>query len=647
MDRKGWIILILCGVGMMLAWNGMQQGDENRELIAKNEKLKDKGAETTPTKPADTAPDATAPVDGTAPDTTTPTTPVASLIKEEIFTLSTTVTENKKKKQIEFDFTNQGGGIKEVRLLGEPEGPDGKVVINKYGKHAIGALFSDDGECGHFLYDPAKVIKTADSITFEHTTASGLRIIKAWSLEKDVPSSSYRLSLTLNLKNQGDAPVKLKDYSVTSGINAPLFEDERPDLSKWFYYQDGSYENGSGGAFKDGMFWGEAKDIDIHAVTNLEYAGVSNQFFTTIIQPNDPGSRVWIDDFTVRLGSANEDQKAYMVGLSLPDSDLVKGGEANYSYSFYMGPRKQSAITKLGAHTDKTMSYGFFGFGAPWMNIALTWIHDSLGIRIHPVWSWGISIVLLTICIRIIIWPLHNKSTRTMKRMSKLQPIMKEIREKHGENPQKVQQETLKLYKKYKVNPMGGCLPMLIQMPIFFAVFGMLNNAVELRGAEFLWVPDLAQQEGLWNIPFLNLPLNILPITMALTMVLQMKMTPSTGDKMQRRIFMLMPILFFFFCYSYASALALYWTVQNIVSIGQTWFTKRLPEPELVEVVVDPNKPRKKGFMDKMTEKMESAQKQREEMVSARTGRPVPTEKKDPQEKPAKDKKRAPKTGGK
>jgi YidC/Oxa1 family membrane protein insertase len=207
----------------------------------------------------------------------------------------------------------------------------------------------------------------------------------------------------------------------------------------------------------------------------------------------------------------------------------------------------------------------------------------------------------------------------------------------------------MKLYREYGVNPMGGCLPMLIQIPIFFGVFNMINAAVELRGQPFLWVDDLSQPDHLYDI--LGLPINLLPILMAVTMVIQMRMTPQTGDKLQRRIFMLMPFMFFIFCYNYASALALYWTTQNIVSIGQTWLTQRMPEPELEKkskrkagsVVVDDGKPRKKGLMERMAEKLEEAQNQRDAMA----GNAPPKERKLPgQMAVKKPKKRNPKTGG-
>lgn len=168
------------------------------------------------------------------------------------------------------------------------------------------------------------------------------------------------------------------------------------------------------------------------------------------------------------------------------------------------------------------------------------------------------------------------------------------------------------MYREFGVNPMGGCLPLLVQIPVFFGFFTMLQYAVELRNQPFMWVTDLSQPDTMghlpFGLPFLGdpVPVNILPILMAVTMVLQMKMTPSTGDKMQRRIMMFMPIMFFFFCYNFASALALYWTTQNIFSIGQTWLMQKMPEPELKTS----KKAGKKTFMQKMSERAEEAQKQ-------------------------------------
>jgi len=226
-----------------------------------------------------------------------------------------------------------------------------------------------------------------------------------------------------------------------------------------------------------------------------------------------------------------------------------------------------------------------------------------------------------------------------MKRMSKLQPMMAEIKEKHADDPQKQQQETMKLYQQYEINPMGGCLPMFAQIPIFFGFYSMLRHAVELRGQSFMWVDDLSMPDTIVNfdlpfsLPFLgpNLPINLLPILMMVTMFLQMQLTPKTGDAMQRRIFMLMPFMFFFFCYNFASALALYWTTQNIFSIGQTWWMQRQPEVELQK-----KDPSKKGFMQKLAAKAEEAQKLQKQ--GKRMGQAAANQ------KPRKP--RGPKTGG-
>ncbi|MDB4508487.1 membrane protein insertase YidC, partial [Akkermansiaceae bacterium] len=219
-------------------------------------------------------------------------------------------------------------------------------------------------------------------------------------------------------------------------------------------------------------------------------------------------------------------------------------------------------------------------------------------------------------------------------------PKMAELKAKYPDDPNKMNQEMMKLYREFGVNPMGGCVPMLFQIPVFFGFFTMLQYAVELRHKPFLgWVKDLSQPDTIhvlelpFELPFLgaSLPINILPILMAVTMVLQMKMTPKTGDKMQQRIFMFMPIIFFFFCYNFASALALYWTTQNIFSIAQTWLMQKMPEPELKTS----KKAGKPTMMQKLAARAEEAQKQKKAQQSGGGGQDSKIKKP-----------RGPKTGG-
>ena len=167
-----------------------------------------------------------------------------------------------------------------------------------------------------------------------------------------------------------------------------------------------------------------------------------------------------------------------------------------------------------------------------------------------------------------------------MKRMSKLQPEIKALREKYPEDPNRMNQEMMKLYRDYGINPLGGCLPLLVQIPILFGLYSRLQYAVELRQQPFLWVEDLALPDTVANfpsaIPLLGgIGVNLLPIVMAVTMVLQMALTPKTGDKMQRRLFMMMPVVFFFFCYNFASSHKRKMPTSNILDKGKKGLQRR------------------------------------------------------------------------
>ncbi len=198
--------------------------------------------------------------------------------------------------------------------------------------------------------------------------------------------------------------------------------------------------------------------------------------------------------------------------------------------------------------------------------------------------SWGWSIVIMTICIKLLFWPLTAKASRSQKRMASIQGPMAELKEKHKDNPQKMQQETLKLFKEHQVNPVAGCLPMLIQMPIFLGLFYMLRTASELRFESFLWVSDLSLPDTQFVVG--GFPINILPMIMGVTMFLQMSMMPvsPTADPMQQKIFKFLPFIFLIFLYNFSSGLVLYWTVQNILTIIQQKIINSRPDEPLKPV---------------------------------------------------------------
>ncbi len=632
MDRKAWIILILCGIGLVA--NTMFMGDTEKAL---KEERQEKKQEQVASEHA-SGPE-------TEFVTEKPTLPEAK--EDQPHTL-----EGKDGELVDviYTFTSFGGGVKTAEFPQQKTVyGDGHIELNKLSSYPVGAIASDYRKIDGSFYE--LVEKSKSSVTYKGKLASGLEVTKTWKLVENEEAKGYQLTLDVHFKNASSAVINLADYGVYTGTAAPLHGKEMQDKAGWFYYEDGSFEFDKQGPFKGGMF-SDAKAVEVIKPSSLEYAGVNNQFFTTFFMPKDfkPDS-IWA---TGAERDIQEDEKmlkrwVFTMGVNFPHKMLNAGSEESYSLDVYMGPKRREIISNVAVNTDAVMNYGWFIFipVATFMSWALNTIHGWFG---AASWAWGVSVILLTVFIRIIIWPLHNKSTRTMKRMGKLQPIMKEMREKYADNPQKLNQETMKLYKTYGVNPMGGCLPMLVQIPIFFGVFKMLGSAVEMRGSEFLWVSDLARPDTIAHL--LGYPINLLPIVMAITMVFQMRLTPQSGDKMQRRIFMLMPLMFFFFCYNYAAALALYWSTQNIVSIAQTLLMKKLPEPELTEKSGKPGKdgekPRKKGMFEKLAERMEDVQRQQEVAAGQKPGGDSKSSNPaDGQMKQAKKpKKNSPKTGG-
>jgi YidC/Oxa1 family membrane protein insertase len=217
---------------------------------------------------------------------------------------------------------------------------------------------------------------------------------------------------------------------------------------------------------------------------------------------------------------------------------------------------------------------GFFGFFSKMLLLGMNQVNSFLHV------GYGLAIIIITIIIKLLFWPLTAASTRSMKRMSLLQPEMAALREKYKDDAKKMNQKLMEFMKQNKVNPMGGCWPILIQIPVFIGFYKMLMSAIELRGATFLWASDLSIPDTIFLIPGLNFPVNPLPLLMGASMLWQTSLTPpSPGmDPVQQKMFRYMPLIFIFFCYSLPSGLSLYWTVQNLFTILQTKLT-RMKDP--------------------------------------------------------------------
>ena len=624
-DRKTWIVLIICGalLAVNIYYSGQnQKAAQEQAAREKAQQEKEDGDSTTYIKEAAGSTNAELTVDTPPPST-----------EEKLIELGN--------DDITFTLSNIGGGIKFAEFANEFQvgSETDKVRSNRFGTGPIGALANSkhrpDNSAYSYLEDFSIPGKKA---AYRATLKSGLAVGKTYTLEEsDKPGSPYLVNMTLEVKNTSETTLNLEDWSLFLGEAAPLYVKEVPAQTGFFWREEGDMHFKHGGKFKRAWFGlRKAKSLILSpADETVEFAGVTNQFFATVIQPEKPAvTPVWSKYKEVEIEKGAKTRSSVRAGLQLPVNELQPGESTTLNYRIFIGPKQNTMLRQMDKHWGKgwgdVMQYGWFSPISRLLNWLLNIYHDLID-GISKAWSWGLAIIILTISVRVLIWPLYAKSTRTMKRMGKLKPKMDELREKYKDDPSKLQMETMGLYKQYGVNPVGGCLPMLLQIPIFFGFYRMLQYAVELRGNGFLWVDDLSQPDTLGHL--FGIPLNLLPTVMAITSFLQIKMTPSTGDKMQQRILLLMPIMFFLFCYNFASALALYWTTQNIFSIGQTWLTNKMPEPELKAG----KKSNKKSWMQRMAEKQAEMQKMQREGRRPGDMRDVT---------PKKKKKRGPRTGG-
>ena len=239
----------------------------------------------------------------------------------------------------------------------------------------------------------------------------------------------------------------------------------------------------------------------------------------------------------------------------MPKGDLRK----EYLVNFYLGPKGYTYLKTYGLDLEKTVDFGFFGFLGKGAFAILTFLHNITN-------NYGWAIIILTLMIQVLILPLTLKSLRSMAAMKRIQPMIQDIQNKYKDNPQRLQAEMLNIYKSQKVNPLGGCLPMFLQLPIFWAFFTMLRNAYELRCEPWiLWVKDLSAADQFMQLGAFNL--NLLPLIMGLGMFLQQKMTTATSDPTQKKIMYIMPIVFTFMFWTFPSGLVLYWLTNSIVSM--------------------------------------------------------------------------------
>ena len=413
------------------------------------------------------------------------------------------------------------------------------------------------------------------AVTLVAATEEGLTLTRRIELLKE-----YQVKVTDTLRNAGANVVTLGTNSVSIGAmrrgaskNEMLSVDSLPAFAKAkVHYWDKEKATkqylvggATGGGFGCGGGKPSAAGLPDHATVPVfepqAWVAIKSRFFVTGFSSSETNC-----GFTVKV-SRDVAQPTYALSevsarVLFPNRVLGQGESFTRDYTLHIGPKKLSLLRELGNGMDEVMQFGFVAWFCKLLVPTLNFFH-----RLIP--NYGVAIILLTFLVRIVFWPLTHHSTVSMKKMQELQPKLKELQKQFKDNPQKLQQETWAIYRENKVNPMSSCLPMLIQIPVFIALFTVLRSAVELRYAPFLWIADLSEPENLLA-GVLPIPLNILPVLMSATMALQSYLTPSAGDPQQQKMMMIMmPIMMLFMFYSFPSALSLYWTVSQVLSIVQ------------------------------------------------------------------------------
>jgi YidC/Oxa1 family membrane protein insertase len=481
---------------------------------------------------------------------------------------------------IDVAFTDYGGAIKDVALKKYPGkvGQPDPYVFNARHVNPMLALVDFPGLDDGSRY--TLVSHTEREIVFRAVFENRIEVTRRYVLEPSNTTTGdpYQLRHETTFRNLTADTTPLPRLTLSLGTAAPV------NFRDFGLYLDTGYSDGSSVTFiaraklQGGSIFGFNRHDPlplIETISPIVWASVQNQFFTSILTPDEPGTglvtrRIELPPFpdsTVPnigiTGSARFDVKP-----------LAPHDETKLGMDFYVGPKEYSRLANADIFKhdqDKVMQFGFFKLFSELLLRIMTWVHSW----VH---NWGFAIIITTLAIKTIFLPFSFAMARSARRMQKIQPLLQALREKYKGNPQKLNEGQLALFKEHKVNPLGGCLPMFIQLPFFFGFFRMLQSASELRLAPFLWVHDLAAPDTIAHVG--GYAINILPLLMGATMMSQMFLVPqpATMDKTQATMMRFMPLMYVVFCYNYSCALSLYSTINSLFTIGQQVLINRMKD---------------------------------------------------------------------
>ncbi|MCC5902040.1 MAG: membrane protein insertase YidC [Halomonas sp.] len=406
-----------------------------------------------------------------------------------------------------------------------------------------------DGQASRIVFTPARseyrLGNDDDQLNVDLTAeVNGVDIIKRLSFER----GSYAVDVSYYLANNTDAPISAR-------FIGQLARDNSPDPSSGVAMGMNSYLGAAYSTPETRYDKIDFDDIQRGRFENQEAQGgwvaIIQHYFVSAWAPAQNQQNLYY--------ATTDSRNRNVAAFAGPIMNVAASSEATLSATLYMGPKVQDYLEQVAPNLRLTVDYGWLWFIANPLFWLLDKIHDVVG-------NWGWSIVLLTVLVKLVLFPLSAKAYKSMARMRKLGPEMQRLKEMYGDDRQKMSQEMMKFYQKEKINPLGGCLPILVQMPVFIALYWMLLESVELRHAPFMfWIQDLSVKD----------PYFILPILMGISMYVQQLLNPTPPDPMQAKIMKMLPIIFTFFFLWFPAGLVIYWVVNNIISVAQQYVITR------------------------------------------------------------------------
>ncbi len=496
-------------------------------------------------------------IEAPAPAPVAPATPASAPLKSRELNVETplfkvVIDENRGlfKQLILKDFKESVGGDAAFKSLIQADAANNNMRFGFSGNSVPGlgsAVYKLQGGREALI----SVQDKAETVDIGWTSTNGIEIVKSFTFHPD----SYLIDLTVRVTNRGAGNFKDR---ATMSVSRAMGEDQSRVVFE-----------GPSGLVDNKLAEVAVGDIEDKGDTAglIEWVGIVDRYFMSALIPAEAVQG--------RMQISSTAANTITNTLVLGEVDIPAGQSQAFAFKAFYGPKNTNQLRSYGYNLVKAINFGWFDFLAK----PALWFMNMI-YSVIP--NYGMAIILLTVMTKIILWPLGNKSYKSMNEMKRMQPLMTEIREKYKDDKKKMNEEMMGLYRTYKINPMGGCLPMLVQLPVFLALYNMLYGAIELRHAPFFgWITDLSSPDRLFNfgfsIPFMEPPYGIpvLTVIMGATMFLQQKMSPPPGDPAQAKIMLFLPLIFTFIFINFPAGLVLYWLVNNVLSIAQQYYIQK------------------------------------------------------------------------